>query len=70
MEVPAQNNTLLELQIPDFATAKDFYQKLGFKIVWERPPEEFKGYLVLALNNNLLCFWGGELICLGTGVFC
>jgi len=60
MEEPAKNVTLLELQIPDFTVAKNFYQKLGFEIAWERPPEEFKGYLVLKKEDNIICFWGGN----------
>ena len=53
-------NALIELHIPDFEIAKDFYQRLGFKIVWERAPEGRKGYLVMELEGNLLCFWGGN----------
>lgn len=47
MEDPTNNNTLLELQIPDFEKAKHFYGTLGFNVIWERSPEKFKGYLVL-----------------------
>jgi uncharacterized glyoxalase superfamily protein PhnB len=57
---PAQNNILLELHIPDFQKAKDYYQKLGFEIVWERKPEDMKGYLVMKIANNILCFWSGN----------
>lgn len=60
MEQPAQNNVLLELQVPDFQKAKDYYIKLGFEQVWERPPEGFKGYLILKKENNILCFWAGN----------
>lgn len=55
---PVQN--LIELQVPDFQVIKDYYQKLGFSIVWERPPEGFKGYLVLKMDHNILCFWAGN----------
>ena len=51
---------LLELHVPDFDKVKSFYGKLGFEIVWERRPEEFKGYLVMKLENNILCFWRGN----------
>ncbi len=44
---PAENYSLIELHIPDFEVAKEFYGKLGFKVAWERKPEGFKGYLVL-----------------------
>src|SRR3989338_3869816 len=52
--------TLVELHIPDFNEAKEFYEKLGFVVVWERKPEEFKGYLVMEMENNILCFWAGN----------
>jgi len=57
---PAQNNVLLELHVPDFKKTKDYYEKLGFEIVWEREPEGFKGYLILKMGNNILCFWAGN----------
>lgn len=59
---PAQNNILLELHVPDFEKAKDYYGNLGFNIVWKRRPEEFKGYLILKMghNHNILCFWAGN----------
>ena len=56
----AQNNTLLELHIPDFGKAKDYYGKLGFEVAWERKPDGFKGYLVFEMQDNILCFWGGN----------
>lgn len=56
---PASNDLQLELHVPDFAPVKDYYTSLGFKIVWERPPEEDKGYLVIKRGNVILCFWSG-----------
>lgn len=56
----AQNSVLLELHVPDFEKVKDFYGKLGFEVVWERTPEEKKGYLVMKRDNNILCFWPGN----------
>ncbi len=56
---PAQNNVLLELHVPNFEKTKDYYQKLGFEVVWERPPEGFKGYLILKMGENIVCFWNG-----------
>ncbi len=47
------NNLLIELHVPNFETAKDFYGKLGFKVVWERKPAEKKGYLVLKRNQTI-----------------
>lgn len=40
---PQQNNSLIELHIPDFELAKNFYGKLGFNVIWEREPEDKKG---------------------------
>jgi hypothetical protein len=57
---PAENYLLLEFHVPSFDKVKEFYGKLGFEIVWERKPEEFKGYLVIRRGNNILCFWGGN----------
>ncbi len=60
MTPPATNSVLLELHVPGFQKVKDYYGKLGFRIAWERPPEGFKGYLVLQMDNNILCFWAGN----------
>lgn len=54
------NSLLLELHVPDFEKVKEFYGKLGFNIAWERKPEGKKGYLVMKLKNNLICFWPGN----------
>jgi lactoylglutathione lyase len=56
----AQNNILLELHIPDFNIAKDFYSKLGFNVVWERRPENDKGYLVMKREGSVICFFCGN----------
>lgn len=56
----AKNNVLLELHVPDFEVVKNFYKKLGFRVVWEREPEGKKGYLVMKLDDNILCFWPGN----------
>jgi uncharacterized glyoxalase superfamily protein PhnB len=58
-KIPALNNLLLELHVPNFGKVKDYYIKLGFKVVWERKPEEAKGYLILKMENTILCFWPG-----------
>lgn len=60
MGKPQSSFTLLELHTPDFQKVKDYYGKLGFKIVWERKPEGFKGYLVMSMGGNILCFWAGN----------
>lgn len=56
----AQNNILLELHVPDFKKVKEFYSKFGFSPVWERKPEEDKGYLILRNGDNILCFFCGN----------
>lgn len=55
-----KNKLHIELHVPDFAPAIDFYTKLGFKKVWERKPEGEKGYLVMEKDNQILCFWPGN----------
>ena len=56
---PASNHLQLELHVPDFGPVKDYYSKLGFEVVWERPYEEDKGYLVMKMDNTIICFWPG-----------
>ena len=56
----AKTDLLVELHVSDFQKVKDFYGKLGFEIVWERIPEDKKGYLVIKRNDAILCFWGGN----------
>ena len=64
IEVPevgyAVMRSSVELHVPDFDRARDFYPRLGFSILWERVPDGKKGYLVLALGDNVLCFWCGN----------
>lgn len=60
MEKPAQNSVLLELHVPDFEKVKSFYGKLGFQVVWERKPEDSKGYLTIRFEDNILSFWPGN----------
>lgn len=57
---PANNSIQIELHVPDFEKVKNFYRKLGFEVVWERKPEDMKGYLIMQLDNNILCFWSGN----------
>lgn len=56
---PANNHLQLELHVPDFGPVKDYYGKLGFDVVWERPPEGDKGYLVMKMGQTIICFWPG-----------
>jgi lactoylglutathione lyase len=60
MSAPAKTDIILELHVPDFGKVKDFYGKLGFKVVWEREPDGFKGYLVMRMGKSILCFWAGN----------
>ncbi len=57
---PAKTDVMIELHVPDFKKVKDFYGKLGFKVVWERKPEEMKGYIVMKSGGSILCFWPGN----------
>ena len=58
-DTPAINHLQLELHVPDFEVVKAYYSKLGFRVVWEREPDESKGYLVLQMDQTTLCFWCG-----------
>ena len=51
---------VLELHVPDFAKAKAFYRKLGFKTVWERKPVGTNGYLVMRQGASVICFYCGN----------
>lgn len=60
MKGETMNSSYVELHVPNFQKAKDFYEALGFSVVWEREPEAEKGYLVLRRETNIICFWGGN----------
>jgi predicted lactoylglutathione lyase len=60
MKKNTQSTIFVELHVPDFKLAKDFYGKLGFTVAREVEPDEEKGYLVLKKDNNILCFWAGN----------
>ena len=51
---------MIELHVPDFEKAKEYYGKMGFEVKWERKPEGFKGYLVMNMDQNIVCCWGGN----------
>jgi hypothetical protein len=55
-----EGGSVIELHVPDFAPIRDYYCGLGFEVAWEREPEDSKGYLVLKLDSNVLCFWAGN----------
>lgn len=56
----ALSDVLVELHVDDFKIVKDFYIKLGFKIVWECPAKEKSGYLVMKRGKSILCFYCGN----------
>ena len=51
---------MIELSVPSFEVAKQFYGILGFEVVWEEPPKGMNGYLVIKLNQSILCFFCGN----------
>ena len=57
---PVQNNVLIELHVPAFDQVKEYYGKLGFEVVRETKPRGKEGYLVLKMEDNILCFWAGN----------
>jgi lactoylglutathione lyase len=57
---PARNDILIELHVPDFKKAKEFYGKLGFRVVWENASNSIGDYLVMKRDSNILCFWPGN----------
>lgn len=57
---PAWNTVFIELHVPDFERIKEYYGRLGFEIVRETEPEGKEGYLVLKMEDNILCFWAGN----------
>ncbi len=59
MSKPLSSDILLELHVPDFAPAKDFYGSLGYEVVWEKPSIEGISYMVMRNGNSILNFYGG-----------
>lgn len=45
----------IELHVPDFRRAIDFYSKLGFKLLWRT-----EDYLVMNRKRSVLNFYGGS----------
>lgn len=60
MSKGAPNKIQLELHVPDFDTAKEFYGKLGFKIVWIRQKGDAGDYMVMDCGGTLINFWPGN----------
>jgi hypothetical protein len=54
------SDLMIELHVPSFELAKQFYGSLGFEVVWEIPPQEQRGYLVLRRKTTILNFYCGN----------
>ena len=60
-----RNNLVIELHVPDFGKAREFYGALGFLPAFDYPPDEKeRGYLVLKrkseLGDTLINFFCGD----------
>lgn len=51
---------MIEIHVPDFEKVRQFYGRLGFETIRETEPDEKNGYLVLKMEENILCFWAGN----------
>ncbi|MBI3384686.1 hypothetical protein HY030_00655 [Candidatus Gottesmanbacteria bacterium] len=56
----ALTDLIIELHVPDFDKVLDFYGKLGFKKVWEYPPKDQSGYLVMKRGESVIAFFCGN----------
>jgi uncharacterized glyoxalase superfamily protein PhnB len=56
----APNKIQLELHVPDQKIAKDFYEKLGFKVIWRRRKGDAGDYMVMERDGAILNFWPGN----------
>ena len=45
----------VELHVPNFTPAKEFYQSIGYEIIWEK-----NDYLVMRNGKSVLNFYGGN----------
>lgn len=65
MKKNINNNLIIELYVPDFDIAKNFYSKLGFVVsMYDEPNEKDPGYLTMTrkdvLGDTMLNFYGGD----------
>ncbi len=60
MKEDTTNHLQLELHVPDFNAALDFYGKLGFKKAWHRNEGNAGDYLVMEREGTILNFWPGN----------
>lgn len=56
----ALSSIILELHVPDFKVVIEFYGKLGFEIIWQKPPKGQSGYLVIKKGSSILAFFCGN----------
>ena len=54
------NDLIIELHVPDFDKAIEFYSKLGFEVIYKEPLGEKLGYIVIRKGETLLNFYGGD----------
>lgn len=60
MDKDALNRLQLELHVPDFTIAEEFYGKLGFKVVWRRQKGDAGDYMVMNRQRTIINFWPGN----------
>jgi len=60
MAKDTNNKLQLELHVPDFAKAQDFFEKLGFRVVWKRQKQDTGDYMVMERGGTILNFWPGN----------
>ena len=53
-----RTDVFLELHVPDFGVACEFYEKLGFEVVWR--DDDPKGYMVMRRGESVLNFYAGS----------
>lgn len=58
------NRAIIELHVPDFNPVRKFYSQLGFKVLREEEVGVRGGYLVMGMEDNILCFYGGSEVIL------
>jgi len=61
IEVMKQGNKIfIELHVPDFDVAKDFYSKLGFEVVSDDGVVNGIGYFIMEREGAMINFYGGS----------
>src|SRR2546423_572648 len=61
---PFRSEILVELHVPDFQKAYDFYKILGFQLCWIEDR-----YMVLTRREHAICFYGGDESIVDHGYF-